>query len=503
MPKSNQCYTAFMTLKNLLSSIEHKHVSGDLDIGILSIHSDSESVTPGGLFAAVRGTKKDGHDFIADAVYRGAIAIVCEDIPNEITNGVTYVRVESAGQALGNIASTWYGDPSHNMKVVGVTGTNGKTTTATLLYRLFRSMGYKVGLVSTIVNYINDQEVPATHTTPSAIELQKIFGDMVEVGCEYCFMEVSSHALEQGRVAGVEFTGAVFTNITHDHLDYHGTFEAYMMAKRKFFDMLHPHAWAIANMDDENGEFMLQNTKAAPHYYSFNQQEDGVFAGRLSFEGKVLENGFDGLRLDINGTVIATKLIGTFNAYNIAAIFGAARMLDMDADIIAEHIAKLDPAPGRFDVMTIGNRVGIVDYAHTPDALENVLKTIGAIKTNEQKIITVFGCGGDRDHAKRPIMARIANELSDYIIMTADNPRNEEPLAIIEGMKQGIDSPDATRIFEIPDRTEAIDTAVYTARPGDIVLVAGKGHEDYQIIGEEKLHFDDKEVLREKLRHYA
>lgn len=490
-----------MKLNELCKDIIPTEIS---DIEVNDITLSSGEVTTGSLFVAIPGTKTDGHNFINEAIQNGAVAIVCECLPEQQQDSVVYLQVESTQQIVGLLASRFFGDPSHKLKVVGVTGTNGKTTTATLLYDLFEKFGYKTGLLSTLGDKVHGKDLDIKHlspTTQDAIEMQKGFRHMVEAGCEYCFMEVSSHALEQGRVNGVEFTGAIFTNITHEHLDYHQTFEKYMIAKQKLFDMLHPHAWALANIDDENGEFMLQNTKASQHYYGF-QQEDGSFSGKVSFEGVLVTNSFDGLVLQVNETKIQSNLIGRFNAYNLLAIFGAARLLDQDADAIAKHMTDLEPASGRFDIIRIGEKIGIVDYAHTPDALENVLSTLCDIKNDEQKIITVIGCGGDRDTTKRPIMARIADQFSDYVVLTSDNPRTEEPLAIINDMKRGLEHEDEERVFEIPDRTEAIDTAVYTARPNDIILVAGKGHEDYQIVGDEKFHFDDREVLIEKLEKY-
>lgn len=489
-----------MKLSELIKGIIDADIT---DLEISDIALSSRDVKEGSVFVAIPGTVTDGHIFIDQAIENGAVAIVCEKIPDNKKDGVEYISTESTQNIMGPLASRFFGEPSHKMKVVGVTGTNGKTTTTTLLYHLFKQLGYKVGLVSTIKNYIGSKEVAATHTTPDQVTLHRMFADMVKAGCEYCFMEVSSHALDQGRVHGIEFTGAIFMNVTHDHLDYHGTFENYLLAKRKLFELLHPHAWALANSDDENGEFMLQSTEAAKYFYSL-QKEDGVFAGDINFEGIVIENSFNGLVMDVNGNKITSRLIGKFNAYNLLAIFGAAMLLQQEPARVAEAMAELEPAQGRFEVLRSRTGIiGIVDYAHTPDAIENVLMTINEIKKDSQKIITVIGCGGDRDTEKRPAMARIARHFSDYVMLTADNPRSEEALAIIGDMKKGLDDPDDECVLTTPDRAEAIDTAVYTAHDNDIVLVAGKGHETYQEVQGTKYDFSDHAVLEEKLRKYS
>jgi UDP-N-acetylmuramoyl-L-alanyl-D-glutamate--2,6-diaminopimelate ligase len=470
-------------------------------VEISDITLSSRDVKKGSLFIALRGSITDGHNFIDDAIEKGAVAVVCEKLPKEQKENVIYIRTESTKNIAGPLASRFFGDPSQKLKVVGVTGTNGKTTTTTLLYELFEKLGYKTGLLSTIVNKIHKKEILATHTTPDQITLQRTLAEMVDVGCEYCFMEVSSHALDQGRTVGIDFAGAVFMNVTHDHLDYHGTFDNYMRAKQKLFNGLHPHAWALANADDENGAFMLQNTQAPSYFYSL-KKEDGSFSGLVHFEGIIGDNSFHGLVIDINGHVINSRLIGKFNAYNLSAVFGAALLLQQEPLAVVRAMGELHPAEGRFDVHATTGKIGIIDYAHTPDALENVLATIHQIKKPDQKVITVVGCGGNRDAEKRPIMGRIAAEYSDYVILTSDNPRDEEALAIIAEMKKGLPDMRDEIVFTIPDRTEAIDTAVYTARPGDIILVAGKGHETYQEIKGEKFEFSDKKVLEEKLRKY-
>jgi len=493
-----------MQLHSLLQNIEHETIHHGENIDISSLHLDSQEVEKGGLFFAVPGALQDGHDFIDQAVERGAVAIVCEEFPDVMDETVHYVRVDNVRQTMGKIAHLFYDKPSTRLKVVAVTGTNGKTTVAMVLHQLFQNMGYDAGLLSTVENKINDEVMPhddGATTTQHALALHKAFARMIEAGCEYCFMEVSSHALDQYRVSGIEFTGAIFMNITHDHLDYHGTFKNYMTAKKKLFDMLHPHTWALANMDDENGEFMLQHSKAAQYYYGF-QKEDGSFSGKLSFEGELIENTFDGITITANGEVVCSNLIGSFNAYNMLAVYGSAKLLDIGHGAVAKAFETIKPAPGRFEIVRNGDRVGIVDYAHTPDALENVLKTLHAIKKEDQKIVTVIGCGGDRDVEKRPVMARIAQSLSSAIVLTSDNPRTEEPLSIINDMKEGLAQRDNDVVHIVPDRAEAIDTAVYVAGENGIILVAGKGHETYQIIGTENIDFDDRKILREKLGKY-
>lgn len=489
-----------MKLTQLIQNINIIEQKGVADPKITSLHINSQGVQSGGMFFAVTGTFVDGHTFIEDALEKGAVAIICEKFPTEILDNVVYLQVENTQKIVGEIAATFYNNPSHELKLVGVTGTNGKTTVATLLHTLFEKLGYKAGLVSTVVNKIHDQEIPATMTTPDAISLQKLFRDMVDAGCTHAFMEVSSHALDQGRVAGVDFTGAVLTNVSHDHLDYHGTFEAYLTAKQKIFDTLHVHAFALANYDDDNGEFMLQNTKAEKSFYALTQ-EDGGFSGEIQFEGKLLANTFYGLKMEINRKPLASKLVGKFNAYNLMAIYGTALLLQEPEENVLQALAELLPPTGRFQHIEMNGRVGIVDYAHTPDAIENVLTTIHNIKSENQRVITVVGCGGDRDTKKRGPMATIVHRYSDLAIFTSDNPRSEDPRIIIDEMMGGIagDDPEPENIMKVVDRREAIETAVQMSKDGDVILVAGKGHETYQEIKGVKHPFNDQEVLIEFL----
>lgn len=489
-----------MKLSELISNIKIIEKKGDSDPDITSLHINSQDTKTGGVFFAMKGNTVDGHMFIDGAIEKGAGAIICEDLPKVCHDDVTYVVLENVKMSAGIMASTFYGNPSHALKIVGVTGTNGKTTTATLLYQLFKDLGYKVGLVSTVVNKIDDQEIPASMTTPDALSLQSMFRDMVDAGCTHAFMEVSSHALDQGRVQGIDFTGALLTNITHDHLDYHHTFEKYLVAKQKLFDMLHAHAFALANYDDENGEFVLQNTEAEKSFYALTQ-EDESFAGAIQFEGKVLANTFYGLQMNINGKELSSKLVGSFNAYNIMAIYGAALLLQESEEKVLEKLTTLVPPAGRFQHMEKNGRVGIVDYAHTPDALENVLTTIKDIKSENQRMITVVGCGGDRDKQKRGPMATITQQYSDLAIFTSDNPRSEDPHAIIDEMMNGIagDDPKPENMMKVVDRREAIATAVKMSKDGDIILVAGKGHETYQDVKGVRHPFHDYEVLGEEL----
>ena len=479
--------------KDILYRSNLLDVAGTTNVAITSVTADSRAVEKDGLFVAVRGTQADGHRFIQKAIDSGAIAIVCEEFPDTLNDKISYVKVKDSSLALGVIASNFYDNPSEKIKLVGVTGTNGKTTTVTLLFHLFRALGYNVGLLSTVKNQINNAVIPATHTTPDAIALNKLLSEMVEKGCTYCFMEVSSHALAQNRVAGVHFTGAVFTNITHDHLDYHKTFDEYIRAKKKFFDMLSAESFALVNKDDPNGLVMLQNTKAVKKTFSLRSVAD--------FKCKIIENQFTGLLLNIDGTEVWSKLIGNFNAYNILGVYAAAILLREDKMNVLTTLSMLNPVEGRFQYLrTASGIVGIVDYAHTPDALLNVLRTVNDIRTGNEKVITLVGCGGDRDSKKRPVMAKIACENSDQVILTSDNPRSEDPQAIIGEMEKGVELQHKRKVLSITDRREAIRTACTLAKSGDIILVAGKGHETYQEVKGVKHPFDDMEILAATLQ---
>ena len=479
-------------LKDILYKVSLQSVSGNMDTAIASIAFDSRKVESGGAFVAVSGTQVDGHDYIDKAIELGAKAIVCEQLPSNLNPDIAYVAVKDSAQALGVMASNLYGQPSQKMSLVGVTGTNGKTTCATLLYQLFRALGYNVGLISTVENKINDEIIAATHTTPDALTLNKLLAEMLEKGCTHCFMEVSSHAIVQHRVTGIVFSGAFFTNLSHEHLDYHKTFDEYIKAKKLLFDGLKPEAFALTNSDDKRGMVMLQNTKAAKFKYSLKSLAD--------YKSKVLSNTLQGLELDVNGNNVWFKLIGDFNAYNLTAVFAVASIMGEDENEVLQQLSNLNPAPGRFEqVITDTGITAIVDYSHTPDALENVLGTIKEFRTGNEKVITVVGCGGNRDKDKRPIMAKIACELSDKVVLTSDNPRDEEPLSIIEDMQKGVSPTNFKKTLVMADRKEAIKAASSMAEPRDIILVAGKGHETYQEIKGERFPFDDREVLNEML----
>ncbi len=478
------------TLKNLLHNVATIEIIGNTDIGIESVSFNSNNIKKNELFVAVRGISVDAHKFIPDVIKSGAIAIVCEEYPTVLESNVTYIKVLNSGKALGFICSNFFDNPSAKLKLVGITGTNGKTTIATLLCNLFIKMGYKVGLLSTICNRISDEVIPSTHTTPDQFVLNKLLATMVERGCEYCFMEVSSHSVVQNRVAGLQFAGGVFTNITHDHLDYHKTFENYISAKKEFFDSLPETAFALTNIDDRNGSVMLQNSKAKKYSYSLQSMAD--------FKTRILENNFGGMQLSINDREIWCRLIGNFNAYNLTAIYATATLLGQDIDEILTAVSDLDAAEGRFESFKDKkNVVAIVDYAHTPDALKKVLTTIASIKNNKEKIITVVGAGGDRDKTKRPEMASISAQISDRVILTSDNPRSEDPTVILEEMKIGISASDKLKVLAILDRKEAIKTAYALAQPNDIILIAGKGHEKFQEIKGIKYPFDDKQIIKE------
>ena len=479
-----------MILEQLLKGFHPVEVRGSLDKDITNINIDSRQVQPGGLFVAVKGTQTDGHAYIGKAVENGAVAVVCEDVPGETAENVTYIQVKDSENAVGRLATLFYGDPSSKLYLIGVTGTNGKTTIATLLYEMFRAFGYKCGLCSTVCNYIDGEAIPADHTTPDPITLNRLLGRMADEGCKYAFMEVSSHAVAQQRIAGLKFAGGIFTNLTRDHLDYHKTFENYRDAKKAFFDALPKDAFALTNADDRNGMVMVQNTKAVVKTYSLRTMAD--------FKAKVLEESFEGMFLDINGKEVSVPFIGRFNVSNLLAVYGAAVMLGKMPEDILIKMSILRPVNGRFE--TIRSKEGltaIVDYAHTPDALVNVLETINEILNGRGEIITVCGAGGNRDKGKRPIMAQEAVNHSDRVVITSDNPRFEEPQAIIDDMLAGLDKEQMRKVVAIADRKEAIRAACMMAKSGDVVLVAGKGHENYQEIKGVKHHFDDHEVIRE------
>ena len=476
-------------LKDIIYKAGIEEVVGSTNIAIDNVCFDSREVNEFSLFVAVRGVNVDGHNFIGTAVTNGALAVVCEEFPEVIEESVAYIKVKDSREALGQIASNFYEHPSTQLKLVGVTGTNGKTTTTTLLYQLFKYLGYRVGLISTNGNKIHNQSIESTHTTPDPLSINKLIAQMVDFGCEFCFMEVSSHAVDQRRIAGLDFNVAVFTNITHDHLDYHKTFDNYIKAKKQFFDGLSSDAYALVNMDDFHAEVMVQNTVAKVKTFGIKSMAD--------FKAKILENHFGGLLLNIHGQDVITHLIGDFNASNLLAVYAVATLLEQDKIEILTDISKLKTVEGRFNfIKSADERVGIVDYAHTPDALKNVIDTINNIRKSGEKLITVVGCGGDRDKAKRPLMAKIASKLSDKVIITSDNPRTEDPTVIIEEMQVGVEKDDLRKVISIADRKEAIKTACHLAESGDIILVAGKGHEKYQEINGVKHPFDDMEILK-------
>ena len=479
-----------MTLKELIKNIRPESITGDTGIEIKGVNIDSRRIAAGHLFVAMKGTQVDGHAFIAKAISQGAAAILCEDMPEETSDSVTYVQVKSTEDAVGEVATQFYGDPSRKLKLVGVTGTNGKTTIATLLYNMFRKLGYKCGLLSTVCNYIEDERIPTTHTTPDPIELNQLLSRMVEAGCQYAFMECSSHAIAQKRIGGLRFAGGIFTNLTRDHLDYHKTFENYRNAKKAFFDGLPKGAFAITNADDKNGMVMVQNTKATVKTYSTQRMAD--------FRAKILECHFGGMYLEIDGREVGVQFIGKFNVSNLLAVYGAAMMLGEKAEDVLVAMSTLHSVSGRLDpVHSPEGYTAIVDYAHTPDALENVLKAIHEVLNGKGQVITVCGAGGNRDKGKRPLMAQEAVKQSDKVIITSDNPRFEDPQAIINDMLAGLDAKQMKKVVSIADRREAIRTACMMAKKGDVILVAGKGHENYQEICGVKHHFDDKEVLKE------
>ncbi|HWZ34778.1 MAG TPA: UDP-N-acetylmuramoyl-L-alanyl-D-glutamate--2,6-diaminopimelate ligase [Mucilaginibacter sp.] len=475
-------------LSDILAGLPFTELQGASDVEISAVVFDSRKVVPGCLFVAVRGTQVDGHSYIEKAVEQGAAAVICEELPGHTAGEVDFLMVKDSAVALGIVSANFYDNPSKKLKLVGVTGTNGKTTIATLLYQLFRDLGYKCGLLSTVENQINGKIIPSTHTTPDQVELNRLLDEMVNQGCDYCFMEVSSHAVAQHRIEGLSFTGAIFSNLTHDHLDYHKTFDNYLKAKKAFFDGLPKNAFALTNADDKNGNVMLQNTKAHKKSYGLKNMAD--------FKAKILENQFGGLLLLVDNEEVWFKMVGSFNAYNLLAVYAAAVLLDQDHAKVLTSLSKLSGAEGRFDYIISPNKIiGIVDYAHTPDAVQNVLSTIHNIRKGNEQVITVIGCGGDRDKTKRPVMAKVACEWSDKVILTSDNPRSEDPMQIIRDMEEGVPVISRFNVASIVDRHEAIRTACQLAKPGDIILLAGKGHEKYQEIKGVKNHFDDKEEL--------
>lgn len=478
-----------MTLQDILYKVHIRSVKGDTGIKINDLQIDSRNVQKGSAFIAIRGISADGHNYIDSTIEKGAVAVVCETMPAVLKEGVTYVQVENSSEAAGWMAHNFYGQPSDKLKLVGVTGTNGKTTIATLLYKLFSGLGYKCGLLSTVQNHIGDEIVPATHTTPDVLRLNEMLKRMAGAGCSHVFMEVSSHAVHQHRIAGLYFTGGLFSNITHDHLDYHKTFDEYIRVKKKFFDELPATAFAISNLDDKRGTVMLQNTPAKKYYYSLRTVAD--------IKGKILDNSLAGLQMTVNDQEVHFRLIGEFNAYNLLAVYGAAICMGEDRHEVLRCLSVLTGAEGRFDYTVSPKEqvIAIVDYAHTPDALLNVLATIKRLKKGFEQVITVIGCGGDRDRTKRPVMARVACEHSDRVVFTSDNPRSEDPLEILKEMEEGLEPAARRKYLSIAERKEAIKTAISLAQPQDIILVAGKGHEKYQDIKGVKHHFDDKEVV--------
>jgi UDP-N-acetylmuramoyl-L-alanyl-D-glutamate--2,6-diaminopimelate ligase len=477
-------------LKDILYGVSLTQVVGSTDLETKAIAFDSRKISSQSLFVAIKGTLSDGHQYINDVIEKGANVIVCEELPLIFIENVTYVMVQNSAKALGIIAANFYHHPSEKIKLIGITGTNGKTTIATLLYQLFRNLGYKVGLISTVENQINDLIIPATHTTPDPIALNLLLNEMIAKGCDYCFMEVSSHAVAQFRIEGLSFSGGIFSNITHDHLDFHLTFDNYLKAKKAFFDGLGKSAFALTNADDKNGLVILQNTKAHHKTYGLKSMTD--------FKAKVIENQFSGLHLDIDGEDVYFKMVGSFNASNLLAVYGAALLLDQDKTKVLTILSRLTGAEGRFDYIISSNGIiGIVDYAHTPDAVDNVLATINNIRSKNEQVISVLGCGGDRDKTKRPLMAKTACEKSDKVILTSDNPRSEDPDQIIKDMQVGVSLVQQKKVLSITDRKEAIKTACLLAKTGDIILLAGKGHEKYQEIKGIKHDFDDKKILKE------
>ena len=480
-------------LSYLLQDIDPIEVIGDRDREITDLQSDSRKAVKDGLFVAVRGVTTDGHKYISMVASAHVGAIVCEDLPASLDPGITYVRVRDSAEALGRLASAWFGHPSSRLKLVGITGTNGKTTTATLLYEMARLQGFRAGLLSTVCNYVDGRAIPTTHTTPDPITLNALLAEMAETGCDYAFMEVSSHAAQQHRISGLRFAGAVFSNLTRDHLDYHGTVENYMNAKKMFFDMLPKDAFALVNADDKAGAYMVQNTRAKVYTYSLR--------GDADFKGKILETRLDGTLMMLNGREVEVRFTGRFNAYNLTAVYGAAILTGFDPEEVLVNMSRLVPVAGRFQTLQGNGVTAIVDYAHTPDALVNVLDTIRDIVGSRGEVTTVVGAGGNRDHGKRPMMAREAACRSDLLILTSDNPRDEKPEDIIAQMKEGLSADELRRTICITDRREAIRTALRMAKPGSVVLVAGKGHETYQEVAGVRHHFDDLEEIADEFKN--
>lgn len=483
-----------MRLSQLIININHLGITGETNKDVKGVNIDSRKVGQDHLFIAVRGTQADGHNFISKAIEAGASVIVCEELPADINPEVTYIKVDNSESVVGHIATAFYGNPTLRMQLVGVTGTNGKTTIATVLYNMFRKMGYKAGLISTVVNYIDGEAVPTEHTTPDPITLNELLGRMADAGCEYAFMEVSSHSVVQNRIGGLKFAGGIFTNITRDHLDYHKTFENYLKAKKQFFDNLPEDAFAITNADDKNGMIMVQNTKARIKTYSVRSMAD--------FRAKIIECHFEGMYLDIDGREVGVQFIGKFNVSNLLAVYGAACMLSKDPHEVLVAMSAMSPVSGRFEALrSPEGYTAIVDYAHTSDALENVLNAIHDVLDGKGEVITVCGAGGNRDKGKRPLMAQEAAKQSDKVIITSDNPRFEEPQDIINDMLAGLDAAQMKKVIAIADRREAIKTACMLAKKNDVILIAGKGHEDYQEIKGVKHHFDDKEEVQKAFEH--
>jgi UDP-N-acetylmuramoyl-L-alanyl-D-glutamate--2,6-diaminopimelate ligase len=478
-----------MKLQDLLKHVDVIAIKGEDNIDVTGIFTDSRKAIEGSAFIALKGVQVDGHQYIDNALGLGAKIVVHQEEIDTTKAGITYIKVKDSADAAGKIATHWYGDPSSKLKLVGVTGTNGKTTTATLLYEMFRKLGYKAGLLSTVANYVDGEEYHATHTTPDPLSLNEMLAKMVGAGCDYAFMEVSSHAIHQKRISGLKFEGGIFTNLTQDHLDYHKTMEEYLKAKKMFFDNLPETAFALTNIDDKNGLVMLQNTKAKKQTYSVRTLAD--------FKARILEKHFDGTAIEINGKELQVQFVGVFNVYNLLAVYGATVLLGQDSDKAMLILSTLKPVSGRFEtIRSTEDYTAIVDYAHTPDALTNVLEAIHEVLDGKGRVITVVGCGGNRDKTKRPIMAREAVRLSDQVILTSDNPRYEEPQAIINDMADGLNSQQMKKTLLITEREQAIKTACTLAKAGDVILIAGKGHEDYQDVKGVKHHFDDREVVR-------